>query len=94
MTFLRVCQAVVEAVWLSACSEEAERHCREQSLSTEQSQRSAPLDTFDLHISIRFHIRTPAFPHLAPAPCPPNWPSRLKREAHRKPLETSLTSLT
>lgn len=73
-------------VWLSACSEEAERHCWEQSLSTEQSQRSAPLDTFDLHISIRFHIRTPAFPQLAPAPFPPNWPATLNREAHRKVL--------
>ena len=70
VTFPCVCQAVVGPVYLSACSEEAESHCWEQSLSTEQSQRSAPLNTFDLHISIRFHIRMPAFPQLAPAPLP------------------------
>lgn len=39
----------------------AGRRRRGEPLSTERSRRSAPLDTFDQHISIRFHIRTPAF---------------------------------
>lgn len=59
----------------------AGRRRRGEPLSTEPSRRSAPLDTFDQHISIRFHIRTPAFAQLAPASYPCDWP---KWEVRRK----------
>lgn len=44
----------------------------ERSLGCEESQPAVLLNSFDLHISIKFHIRTPAIFWTAPAP----WPTR------------------
>lgn len=40
----------------------------EQSLGCEESQPAVLLNSFDLHISIKFHIRMPAILWPAPAP--------------------------
>lgn len=78
--------------WRQRGRRPAGRHRGGEPLSTERSRRSAPLDTFDQHISIRFHIRTPAFAQLAPASYPRDWPKwEVRRKMQSKFLFSSLT---